>query len=1290
MQPTLRRIWAWAWGLVALGLIVTAVLLTLLRLMLPFLGEYRAELEQRVEDYLDMPVTIGRLDVEWRGLGPRLLLVDLRIEGPRPGGGELRFREAHLDLALAPQAEGLPFRIRGVSLVGVEVQAALDAEGRVSLLGFTLDPGALRGATDAAAATTEAGTLPPPVVGVLERLSGVTRLALLDASLVLHGPDGGRTEVSEIDLRLRNEAGRHQASVSATLSPGLGGHLRAVLDLSGAPGAYREWQGTVYVEGSDLALGAWSALWPRAPATARGGRLDVAAWGEWRAGGMQGVLADVRASGLVLRAPGARRSVSFQQVAGRFAWQRDGDGWTLDADEFRVERGGRAWPETGFSVARDGDGWRLDAGHVRIEDIAVLARLLPGAQAQAGRLAAMAPRGTLRDLRAAGTGPEDFALRAAFEDLGWAPHERIPGVAGLDGRAHLGVDGGTVELATADATINAPWLFRERLPVTRLEGGVHVAREGERWTARGARIVAANADVRGVGRLHVAAGGDGPPWLDLQVDFRDGDIGAASRYLPVGIMPDKVVSWLDAAVQGGRVVDGTMVLRGPAKGFPYRGREGVFDVDFRVANARLDYAPGWPALEGVDGRVHFHGAGLTMTADAARMRATRIDSLNARFEDMKQGRLRLRAESEGPLADLVHVLDKGPLDGGAGGFFDGARADGPARLDLALDIPVKQIDDTRVQGRLRLAGSRLEQPRYHLALGELDGEIAFTRESLTIDGLAASVHGRPVNIDARTSDGAIRFAAGGRLTLSDVLPDAPAVITRHADGPADWRIQVRVPTADAGAVTLSGESDLSGTAITLPHPFAKQAGASRRLRFELALEGDTARGTLAYGDDISAALALARVRDGPALDRATLRFGAGAARLHPRPGVHIEGRVDALDLGAWHDMGAEVDWSDAGSVALAGVDLRVARLAYRGRALSEARVRAERMEAGWRLDLSSDELSGRATAPAPLRPDGRPVTVRLEWVDLAQLRTPSGADTPEEGGADPAPPDPGALPPLDVRIERLRTADGILRDLVLVTAPLRNGLAIHRFELGTPALALEGQGQWLGGDPQRTALRLTLRAEDLGTGLGALGYGDTFRSGRGRVTFDIDWAAPPWAPDAASLGGHASIDLRDGAITEVDPGPARILGLFSLNVLRLDFQGLLRRGFPFERIRGRVDFADGNAYTNGITVKGPAGRMRISGRTGLVARDYDQTVVYRPELAQSLPIIGALSGGPVAGLAVALIQGLLRNLGADVERAAELQYTLTGSWAEPTVQRVRTEPAGDDAPQAAPGGRTGR
>ncbi|MEX0607399.1 MAG: hypothetical protein WD138_05155, partial [Halofilum sp. (in: g-proteobacteria)] len=76
MPRLLRIAHRWFWGTIALSLILTAVLLSAARLALPFAGEYREQVAGYLSDYLEASVTIGRLDVEWHGLGPRLRVED--------------------------------------------------------------------------------------------------------------------------------------------------------------------------------------------------------------------------------------------------------------------------------------------------------------------------------------------------------------------------------------------------------------------------------------------------------------------------------------------------------------------------------------------------------------------------------------------------------------------------------------------------------------------------------------------------------------------------------------------------------------------------------------------------------------------------------------------------------------------------------------------------------------------------------------------------------------------------------------------------------------------------------------------------------------------------------------------------------------------------------------------------------------------------------------------------------------------------------------------------------------
>ena len=108
-----------------------------------------------------------------------------------------------------------------------------------------------------------------------------------------------------------------------------------------------------------------------------------------------------------------------------------------------------------------------------------------------------------------------------------------------------------------------------------------------------------------------------------------------------------------------------------------------------------------------------------------------------------------------------------------------------------------------------------------------------------------------------------------------------------------------------------------------------------------------------------------------------------------------------------------------------------------------------------------------------------------------------------------------------------------------------------------------------------------------------------------------------------------------------------MLGLFSIAALprrlALDFSDLTEKGLAFDTVHGDFELRDGNAYTNNLLLRGPAAEIGIAGRTGLATRDYDQTAVVTGNLGASLPVAGALAGGPAVGAALLLFSQVFKE-----------------------------------------------
>jgi uncharacterized protein YhdP len=145
------------------------------------------------------------------------------------------------------------------------------------------------------------------------------------------------------------------------------------------------------------------------------------------------------------------------------------------------------------------------------------------------------------------------------------------------------------------------------------------------------------------------------------------------------------------------------------------------------------------------------------------------------------------------------------------------------------------------------------------------------------------------------------------------------------------------------------------------------------------------------------------------------------------------------------------------------------------------------------------------------------------------------------------------------------------------------------------------------------------------------------------------------------------------------------LSLFSLNSLQrrlsLDFRDVVKEGFTFDKMEGHFVLMDGDAFTNDFAIKGTSVGIDIAGRTGLLTHDYDQLVTVTPEVTSTLPIAGAIAGGPVVGAAVFLADKLV---GDQFNRLTRVQYQVTGSWDNPVYERLSKKPVSEVQPQPAP------
>lgn len=1279
----LKRLYAITTWTVALAFILLAVMVSVARAFLPLVAEERALIEARVGELLGQPIRIAAVEAEIRWLIPRIHLLSVQM---LDADGERVLLEAErftvdidpLDslLALAP-------RVRQVSVRGVNLEVTRTADNRLVVLGVW------------GQALNEAARKRPGEIGAGWEGLRDLRFNVGDGRVHWVDEPSGRDLVFEdIQLAIVHDGRRLRVAGRLTPPAEMGESLQLVADLRGDLHRPGGWSGSLYARGEALHFPLLPAATLLEQQGLEDGRGSVALWSRWQNGRPVRIAAEVALEDLRFRLATEAGTHRLERVSGAFLWEdRAAEGWWLQGRDLTVERAGRRWPVSGFEAAlRTEEGGRslvLSADMLRLEDVAPLAGVgehLPVLTRE--RLARLAPQGDLRDLWLELTwrDGELGGLQAdgRVSNLGFAPlpELRLPGVSGVDAHFALTREAGELLLATGGLQLDYPEVFEQPLAVDELFGTLHWSHGEAGWRVQTDRLALANADLRVSGTLELAGRKGESPAIDLRLDFEEGQLQAAPRYLPRILRPN-VRAWLETALVGGRIAQGRLRMQGPLDRFPYREGGGEFEVRFDVADATLRYRPDWPPIRDLAAEVVFDGPGLAVSVSGGRLFDSQIQGGTVQIDDFRSPLLVVGARSRGPAGDMLRYLAESPLARAQADQLARLRATGPVVYELGLEVPLSRRlgRELRLDSRLHLEGVRLELPDARVTLTDLQGLLTITRDDIRADGLQARYGDAPLRLSARRGDnGDLRIRGEGAMPPSELLAPYVPTLAAAFEGSSTWLVDLVLPLRGGDATELALRSDLEGVRVALPSPLGKSPGEGRNLQLRAWFEGQAEpRFRVSYGTRLEGVFTLGRGGEA-GVSRAEIRLGGGPAQL-PARGVRLVGRLARFDPDDWRQALAPA--STPGEAGTAGgglpdwvteLELEIGETEVFGRPLHDLRISAEREPQAWRALVSAPAISGLITLPHSLTA-AMPLQLELEHLDLDRLGGGGDVAAGENGGARQ---DPRALP-------SLRVASGLVvfrgqryHDLKLETARQSGGQQVHVFQIAHAHGELRAWGEWrvLRDGGQRSSFRFEVGSSNLGELITRLGFATGLSRGQAQASGDLAWSGAPQEISPAGLTGKVHLVVEKGQLTQVDPGAGRLLGLFNLSNLprrlSLDFSDIFREGFAFDRIEGNLRFADQSMYTNDLRIEGPAARLLLTGRTGIAERSYDQTVVVHPQVGGTLPVAGALMGGPGVGAAVFFLQRLLPARSADDDGGIE--YRITGSWDDPVITRVSAPP----------------
>ncbi|BBD80801.1 YhdP family protein [Aerosticca soli] len=1237
-------------------LVAFAALVAVAQLTLPILADHPQWLAAQLSARLGRPIGLATVEAHWQPHGPRFVLHEVSI-GSATGGAPLRLPALELDLDLRgwlrPSGHLLNLRVRGL-----ELDLSRDAQGRWHIAGI--------GPT-----------------------GGDEREPLRPLSLGLW--------LDDLRVNLSDEAhGTHMQLHAQTLHLSRQGRrvrFGAVLRREGAPGLWHGAgdflddgsRGRLWLAGTQADLHALLDGTSPGGYGLRSGHGDLAAWLDWRAGRVTHAVLRADLTGLAVDGP--QGTVAVPAFHGLVALDRQEAGDLL------------------HFAGDDGGALVLALDHAGTPDLTlrfaarrlVLADLLPWLALSPGLPTGLAqwlrdghPHGTLdaavgRWSRRAGL----ETAQASFHALGVDAVGALPGFGPLQGSLRADPQALALALPAQATTLALPRVFARPFALARLDGEIVAWPAEEGWHVGTDALAFEGAGFGGQARGEaVLPAAGGRPFLDLYARIDHAEVTAAPLFWPVHSMPPSAQAWLNRALVAGHIQAADALIRGDLSDWPFRQHEGRFEARAVIDGLTFDYGEDWPRADGLHALASFVDNGMEVDVDRGQSLGVQVESARARIADFGDIVLDLAVQGGGSGMHLRDFLRQSPIARSQDELLSKLELGGSGHFDFTLQLPVGNADALRVDGRAQLKDMDLKAPAWKVALARLGGPVRFDAHGAHLGPLQGGFRGQAATVEADIAGATGRpdtaFAAhlDSRLGTAELLQDLPALdwLKAVASGRSAFRIDLAVSRDGARAPwtpVLTLGSDLVGMRVALPAPLDKAPADALPLQLRLPLPAGSADLQLALRDVLRARLRLPDEHGRPLAG--SLLLGNGAPEAPPAQGLRVRGRTAKLDVSGWIAQVAGGAGADGGP-GLESLDVTAGTALLFGRPFASMRLRAQPEGDVMGFTVDAPALAGRVRVPQQdLRRRG--VTLQLDRLYWPQDTTAAArpAATPAEAAATGI--DPASLPPFHLQVDDLRLGEARLGQARLESWPTATGMHIDPLRALSRKVQISASGDWDGNArDSHTHLVIDFSATDVDSLLDALGLGGEpiFQGGQTRARLDARWPGAPSSFALPDMDGTLHVEIRDGRILEVKPGVGRLFGLVSLTELprrlTLDFGDVFGKGLAFDLIAGDFRFGDGNAYTGNLKIKGPAADITIKGRAGLRARDYDQDVRVVPHVGSSLPVVGAVMGGPVGAAAGLAVQGIL---GHGLNKAAAARYRVTGSWDKPVMTLIeRSAPAG--------------
>lgn len=1276
MARLIRRLLFSIWYIAVAIIVLLAVSMSVARFMLPYAEQYKQDLETAVTKFVGQKAELGALSVEWEGFRPQFVFVDVEVFSKKTARPIINFSKVKLGFDVFASALERKVVIATINVEGADLVVQRSIDGNYTLAGVSSSGGS----TDTTAFS--------------DWLMNQEQLKISKSKLVfIDQINKRRLRFEDLNVKIANNDDEHFFSGSVSLPAELGKTVAFAMSLNGNFLAADAWDGEIYFNTRDIKLAKVLEDQKLPQSVLENGRLTSQVWSTWKAGKLVGARGEAALQDLRIRASSSARIYAAQDVRAIFGLKRDDSGWNLLLDDFVLSRLGKSWPKTQISMQyfSQTENLLFKSAYVDLTDMAQLGLVTLTDDKAVTRLSDARPSGFVRDLFLSvnlKNPGQAYAAEALLQGVSMRPIEKMPGVSNLSGRLQLNHRGGKFLLDSTNWQFEYPELFSRTLAFNKLNALLQWRVREDMFSLDVDRLALSSADLNITGRAAMLLPQGKSPFVDVALQINKAKLYHASAYLPRRKMKKSLVDWMDYALIDGEIQNGGMVLYGDVSQFPFEQGQGRFDLRFDVMNGELIHTVDWPVIRDIVGSFYWDGKSLGLAAESAKILGSTVQNVEVSIDKLAEPVVDIKGNARGPGQDVMAYIHGSGLEQLFGKNLQGYELGGSYKLELLLSVPLIQSRQLVVSGSTRLENNTLLLREQGLSFENISGDFHFDERGIYAPELHASLDNLDYKVNISSSD--VDFGRAIFLSTTNALNNEQMFYfidkytgnshwRKHLKGGGNWSVQLVLPTMlkEGFAVksTLSVKSDLQGIEVSLPYPLQKAAEDKKEFKLDYELNGPEYHLSLRYGE-VDALLEFVSASGAVVLQKGGFAFNAPVA-LPAEQGFRYMGTLRNFSWKQWSPLLFPEDEEQA---LLKGgsrqfnhyFDVLVADFEFQGANFSNLSMQASNSSQGWSFHLSGPDAAGDIYMPVVWK--SAPVVA-----DLQHLKIHHTSDDSKKVVLDPR-----DLPEFKVNIADFVYNERAFGSMELMAASMPQGLRLDRLVLASKGNRIVASGDWsVINRKQKSSFNIHYESDNLGKAMTRWAYESALAEGVSSIDIVASWPDTPVDFALEKLTGLVKLNIDNARVLDVNPGAGRVFGLLSFSTLPrrifLDFKDVFGKGMAFDQIKGNFDIENGEAFTSGLVLDGPAANIEIAGRIGLASRDYDQVITVIPKLGDSIPLLGVLAVAPAlapqVGATLYVVQKLLKK---QIDELTTVQYTVEGSWDDPKIVKVDRPTEGVD------------